>query len=133
MFSSGMFGICCLTIAAYLSLVTTHMFSTGHIVRNLSTVNCISVFPTPRMSINCLGYSGVEIGQKRLPMPPAMITICVLFFISFYDLVLFGFYSSPVGIRTQDPNFYIFGALKTRGSMMRTLGIFVFIISIKNV
>ena len=36
-----------------------------------------------------------------------------------------------VGIRTQDPNFCIFGALKTRGSMMRTPGIFVCIISIK--
>ena len=36
-----------------------------------------------------------------------------------------------VGIRTQAPNFYIFGALKTQGSMMRTLSIDVFIISIK--
>lgn len=36
-----------------------------------------------------------------------------------------------VETRTQDPNFYIFGALKTRGSMMRTLSIDVSIISIK--
>ena len=31
--------------------------------------------PLPRTSTNCFGYSGVLIGQKRLPMPPAMITI----------------------------------------------------------
>ena len=37
----------------------------------------------------------------------------------------------PVGFRPRDPNFYIFGALKTRGSMMSTLSIDVFIISIK--
>ena len=30
--------------------------------------------PTPRISIKCLGHSGVLIGQNLLPMPPAMMT-----------------------------------------------------------
>ena len=28
----------------------------------------------PMMSRNCLGHWGVDMGQKRLPMPPAIIT-----------------------------------------------------------
>ena len=31
----------------------------------------------PITSMNCFGQSGVDIGQKRLPMPPAMIMICM--------------------------------------------------------
>ena len=38
---------------------------------------------------------------------------------------------SPVGIRTLDPHFYIILAKFTRGSMMSTLSIDVFIISIE--
>ena len=33
--------------------------------------------PTPITSMNCFGESGVDIGQKRLPTPPAMIIICM--------------------------------------------------------
>lgn len=77
MLSVGMSGICSLTILMYFSFVTTHIFSTGQIGFNLSTVSCMSERPTPITSINCLGYSGVDIGHKRLPMPPAMIMICI--------------------------------------------------------
>ena len=38
-----------------------------------STVSCIRLLPHPVTSMNCLGHSGVLMGQKRLPMPPAMI------------------------------------------------------------
>ena len=73
-FSSGTIGSCCLTIGAYFSEVSTHIFSTGHIPEKRSTVNCNSVLPQPSTSMNCLGQSDVLIGQIRLPTPPAIIT-----------------------------------------------------------
>ena len=51
----GMSGICSLTMRMYFSFVTTHMFSTGQIGFNLSTVNCIRERPTPITSMNCFG------------------------------------------------------------------------------
>ena len=46
-----------------------------------SAVSWISDLPMPITSMNCLGYCGVLIGQKRLPMPPAMMTtwFCIVF------------------------------------------------------
>ena len=61
------------------------------------------VLPTPRMSINCLGNPGVEIGQKRLPIPPAIITTCVLLCIFIFSYFKFVDISNSVGIRTLDP------------------------------
>ena len=89
MLSVGMSGICSLTMLMYFSLVTTHIFSTGQIGFNLSTVSCMSERPTPITSINCLGYSGVDIGHKRLPTPPAIMITCMLLklFIVFFLLL----------------------------------------------
>ena len=67
-------GSCSFTNDKYLRLVTTQIFSFGHIPLNLSIVNCIKVRPTPNTSINCLGTSAVLIGQNLLPTPPAIIT-----------------------------------------------------------
>ncbi len=47
----------------------------GHMPLKRSTVIWISVLPQPRISMNCLGRPGVLRGQKRLPIPPAIITI----------------------------------------------------------
>ena len=55
MLSTGMSGICSLTMLMYFSFVTTHMFSTGQIGFNLSTVNCMRERPTPITSMNCFG------------------------------------------------------------------------------
>ena len=55
----------------------THIFSTGHIGLSLSTVSWMSERPTPITSMNCFGKSGLDMDQKRLPMPPAMMIICI--------------------------------------------------------
>jgi hypothetical protein len=80
MFSAGISGSCSRTIGTYAALVTTQKFDIGHSGANLSTVIWIIVFPAPSTSTNCLGYSGVLIGQNLLPTPPAIITtwFCII-------------------------------------------------------
>lgn len=73
--SAGISGNCFLTISTYFALVTTQKFCLGQTPLKRSTVSCIKVRPQPNISMNCLGYSGVLSGQKRLPTPPAIITI----------------------------------------------------------
>ena len=73
-FSTGISGSCSLTICTYGSLVTTQKLLIGQMTENLSTVIWIIVLPQPITSMNCLGYSGVLIGQNLLPIPPAIIT-----------------------------------------------------------
>ena len=70
--SSGTCGSCAITVSLYRLEVTTHTFSMGITSEKRSTVNCSRLFPTPKTSMNCLGISGVLIGQRRLPTPPAM-------------------------------------------------------------
>lgn len=82
--STGMSGICSLTMLMYFSLVTTHMFSTEQMGFKRSTVSWMSERPTPITSMNCLGWSGVDMGQKRLPMPPAIMMTWLLLIIINY-------------------------------------------------
>ena len=55
-------------------MVTTRKFSTGTMAAKRSKVERMNDFPVPRMSRNCLGLTCRLMGQKRVPMPPAMIT-----------------------------------------------------------
>ena len=84
MCDEGMSGSWSWTISTYASLVTTQKFSFGQRPLKRSTVSWIKVRPQPRMSMNCLGRAGVLRGQKRLPMPPAIITIWLFLAIVFY-------------------------------------------------
>ena len=60
--------------SAYFELVTSNMFSGGHIGRTRSTVICSNERPIPKKSRNCLGILSREKGQKREPTPPHIIT-----------------------------------------------------------
>ena len=55
-------------------LVTMYMFFTGTTCEKRSNVSCNSERPVPKKSRNCLGRPLRLKGQKRLPMPPAMMT-----------------------------------------------------------
>ena len=72
--SASISGNCSFTMSVYFREVTTQILRTSIELRKRSTVNCNRLFPIPSISRNCLGYSGVLIGQKRLPIPPAIIT-----------------------------------------------------------
>ena len=74
MFSAGNSGNCSRTRFSYILDVTTHVFSMGQRPENLSNVICSNDRPTPSTSRNCFGRSALLMGQKRLPMPPAIIT-----------------------------------------------------------
>ena len=56
---------------------TIYILDAGTIFMALSTVNCISEL-LPVMAIKGLGTRSVLTGQKRSPLPPAMITTNVL-------------------------------------------------------
>ena len=67
-------GSCSFTKSAYRSLVTTSMFSVGITCLNRSNVCCNNERPVPKKSRNCFGRVLRLKGQKRLPIPPPMIT-----------------------------------------------------------
>lgn len=73
-FSSGISGSWALTMSTYPADVTTQKRDMPHTGLNLSAVSWSRDFPTPNMSINCFGDSGVLAGHSLLPIPPAIIT-----------------------------------------------------------
>ena len=74
-------GSCSLIIGSYISLVMRMILSTGTMPCIRSNAVCSKLRPVPKKSRNCLGFSALLKGQKRLPTPPHMITQYRLLFI----------------------------------------------------
>src|SRR5690606_25631057 len=71
--AGGSSGSCSRTSGTKRSLVRTSTRSAGRSRRSRSKV-CWSMVRSPKSLRNCLGRFGVLNGQKRVPLPPAMIT-----------------------------------------------------------
>ena len=67
-------GSCSFTRSAYKSFVTTSIFSMGITCLKRSKVCCSKERPVPKKSRNCFGSVLRLNGQKRLPIPPPIIT-----------------------------------------------------------
>ena len=72
-FSGGSIGSASRVKATKRPAVTTNVRSGGISPARRSTAWRMSARP-PKRSRNCFGRSGVESGQKRSPLPPAMMT-----------------------------------------------------------
>jgi hypothetical protein len=73
MFSCGIRGTCLISSSAWLSPVTIRIFSSEIRGAILSIVSWIRVIGET-ISRRCLGILSLLFGQKRVPLPPAMIT-----------------------------------------------------------